>query len=241
MKITWIIIALFICATIVLVVFYQPATQLVVRTFESVTGLQLVSSASWAEMQAENKILQQGEEDLQEQIYLLKDEREDMQAEIDLLRDNVSGLNEKVAQQEAELQEQLDVFEELTDVEHLQLFDNLTDAQHLTQLSDDGRALVTHERIKDANIKIHERTYYKQRSETLTELTGVQQQKIQRMYAINANLEQGVVLCLEQRAIKRQQYENCLEAHEDLQEQANRKALIGYVVGAAGLLIGFVL
>ncbi len=241
MKTTLIIIAALICVTVVLVVFYQPANQIVRRAFQQLTGTVVVSQVAYDEMKAKNKALEYRAEALQEEIEDYQKEQKVLQQQIISGQQEVDAAKSKADAKEKELAEYHKLFEQMSDDDAIVLFDQMTEGDVYSVKHDDNRVLTSGNRIRDATLKLHERVHYKELTEEMQIVIDAQDRQITRMRTLTATLNIQLALTIEKKDIYGQQYQNCLDAQDDLKREANRKAIVGYVVGVAGILFALLI
>lgn len=240
MKTTLIIVALIVAATIVMVVFYKPANQLVRRVFQQVTGTVVISEIAYNEMVAKNIILGERADALELEIEGLRKDYQDMAKQVEAGKQQIKAAEAKVKAKADEISEYHKMFEDMADDDLLIAFDNKTEGTIRSVMHDDNRVLTGGNRIRDATAKLHDRQLYVELSERQEVLISEQEKQIKRMENIVSTLQIHNALTIEKKTIYREQYENCLAAKDDVLREANRKALIGYVVGIAGLLWMFI-
>ena len=240
MRTTLIIIALIISATIILVVFYQPANQLIKRTFTHITGMALVDSKTWDETRALNRILEGERDDIVLQRDSIHKEQKDAERALKQATEKHDQLHASFEDLKKELQDQEAVIDKMQDHEHLQAFDQMTEGSIITQTEGD-RAMVEIARIRDANRKLNHRLHLIKVGEQKKEIIDGQMQIIGRMARVKSLLTLENENISKENAVLIKKNKNTEAAYEDMEEQANRKARIGYIVGAAGIIFGFVL
>ena len=231
MKWIWIIIALVVVGVGIFLLMNRPAVLLIRKTFQELTGMELVDSKEFAQMKADNTILQF-------EVTQLKADNKKINLQADSLKYLVSLKKVKVDSLTLEIQEYEPAV--LTVDDHLKLFDDLTEGTRETLL-DGLTALVDKDRIVDASQKLSERLVLAQNQEVYQGIIQGQEAQISALHSLTAKLETANENMVSQIVIQERQLMNCYAAHDDIEKQAKRTKRIGYIVGAAGILFALIL